>query len=222
MTRRQFLHRSIVCAVLLLGSRLALQAAIVISDAFNVADNVDIGASWDSGYGGDDPAKIVSNRVRGQNVNVETMETHSTAIANNQYAQFDIPTMSASGTQCATIMLRSTAPATQTQYQAQLCNYGTALYEVTAGAGTLIAGCNDATVWAAGQTGYAEVQGTTFIIKRDGVQVSTCTDAAHASGRVGISTFTDTNIADLEIDNFVAGDFTSSTLKNTLLMGCCQ
>lgn len=63
------------------------------TDDFNRANNTNLGALWDAGYGTDDPLTLQSNRVTATNVAPESMETYvpSPALANDHWAQVALP-----------------------------------------------------------------------------------------------------------------------------------
>lgn len=74
------------------------------------------------------------------------------------------------------------------------------IYSISGGSGSLIS--NAAGSFSNGDVAYLEIQGTTLIAKKNGVQVLTITDATHSAGAAGIHAY---SIGSL--DDWSAGDF---------------
>ena len=186
----------------------------VPGDNFNRANTLDLGTSWDAGY--TTPVRpnthlqIVGNRVRATTAMRDATETYTgVALANNQWAQVTLATANGTGAMAPRLLLRFSAPGLKSGYEFALGRGGlgftSRIERWNAGVSTPLA-VENATAWVAGDVLRAEAQGTTLRLYRNNVLVLSTTDATIASGRAGITIYAAT-IADVELDDFSAGNF---------------
>lgn len=186
---------------------------MAFSDDFNRADSTDLGANWDSGYGGEGALQIVSQRVRGQAAPpLGSIETTPVGVANDQYGQATIATLTGAPRIALEVLLRFGAPGTFSGYvfEAALTGDRSAIYRFDAGVDTLLI-AEGVTVWGPSDILRGEAEGSTLRLKRNGTTLLTTTDATYASGRTGLRIFYDTgaSLANGEFDDFSMGDLTS-------------
>lgn len=199
-------------------------------DAFTRADNTDLGASWDSGYTAKNNLQIVSNRIRGTALGTASVESTSTSITNDQRGEVTLASWVTSTFGVAVVSLRMTAPATQTAYTCTvLANAAdhTRITEITAGSEVTLANETTST-WSAGHILRCEVIGSTInlyqVIGGSANLLLTTTDGSLTSGRVGLATFVDSggSLANIELDDFVATDISSTGAARGLVLGVGQ
>ena len=186
----------------------------VPGDNFNRANALDLGASWDAGYtdqwGANTNLQIVGNRVRATTASRDATETYTgVALSNNQWAQVTVATVTGTGAMAPRLLLRFSAPGTKAGYEFALGRGGigftSRIGRWNAGVFTQLAAENS-TAWVAGDVLRAEADGTTLRLYRNNGLVLVTTDAVIASGRAGITIYAAT-IADVELDDFSAGNF---------------
>ena len=161
--------------------------AASISDDFNRADNLDLGANWDAGYSGLQDCQIVNQRVRAQaTADVCTETWNANSFIDNQWAEITLGNFSSTGLAEASTLLRSAAPSTQTFYRIVArrgdAGISTAIQKFVAGAFTLLA-TENAVAWGTGDVLYTDMSSSTITVKRNGTTILTTTDSAIASGR---------------------------------------
>lgn len=182
-----------------------------ISDEFTRADNTDLGASWDAGY--TTRMDLVSNKIRASaTVTLESDETYSTVLPAGQWAQFTLATWAAdANVKYAWLMLRASAPATMTWYQATIARndgaFRTQISKKVAGVETSIASEN-VTTWAATDLLRFRVEGTALRIDRNGSSLVTGSDGTiTGTGRAGLGVYIGAgSVGDVELDSFLAGN----------------
>ncbi len=187
----------------------------VPGDNFNRANASDLGVSWDAGYtdqfGANTNLQIVGNRVRATIASLDATETYTgVALANNQWAQLTLAAANGTGKMIPRLLLRFSAPGVKTGYEFALGRGGVGftsrIARWNAGVFTQLAAEN-ATTWVAGDVLHAEAEGTTLRLYRNNTLLLVVTDTTIASGRAGITIYAAT-IADVEVDDFSAGNLT--------------
>jgi len=185
---------------------------VKFSDDFNRANNTDLGANWDAGYGAHNPFQIVSNRIRAQAVAQESMESQNVTSA--QWVSVDVPTLTGAVITGVRIKVCLFAPPTETFYWMQATintpPTTTVISRVTAGAETVLAS-ETATTWASGNSmGFSIGSAGELNAYRNGstTPLLTANDSTYTPNRSGLGVYIDTggSIADVEFDNFQTGD----------------
>jgi hypothetical protein len=184
----------------------------LFSDDFSRADGA-LGANWADTYTGEDAPQIVSQVLNAfSSANRASASVTAISAPNNQWAQVTLAAMNnVGGVQMAQVLLRAAPAPTVTWYELQATigsgSFTSRIrYRTDASNATTIASEN-ATVWAASDVLYGEVQGTTIKLFRNGSQLLSVSDANLASGAVGLSINTPGGLIDCQVDNFLAGDF---------------
>lgn len=196
------------------------------TDNFNRADNTDLGSDWDGDYyatGATAPLQIVGNKVRaGVASTKESNETYNAvALPSDQWAQVTLSTWAADATErYAWVNLRAGAPQTPSYYQCQAARNEPSGYttlierENGLGVSTYLLQ-STAVTWAAGDTLSCEAIGvnpTVINVYRNGALIASVTDNASLTNlRTGAGIWT-VGLTTVEIDDFLAGDFTGVTL----------
>src|SRR5262245_16400824 len=185
-----------------------------VTDAFNRANNTDIGATWDSGYTSYTNAQIVGNRVRGTSTSVDSVEKNTTTLTPNQWASITIPTISSSGVIGVRVLLRVSSPSTFNGYELG------ALVGIPDGTTSWIARVDNgietalktssSVTWGPGDALLAKVEESTLTLYRTPSggaqsQILQITDPTYTTGGVGIMIYADT-LANAELDDFAAGN----------------
>ena len=187
--------------------------AAVPGDNFDRANALDLGISWDAGYtdqfGANTNLQIVGNRVRTTTASRDATETYTgVALSNNQWAQVTLATVTGPRAMAPRLLLRFSAPGVKSGYEFALgraVGFTSRIGRWNAGVFTQLAAENS-TAWAVGDVLRAEAEGTTLRLYRNNGLVLVTTDATVASGRAGITIYAAT-IADVELDDFSAGNF---------------
>lgn len=186
-----------------------------ILDEFTRADSTDLGANWDGNYSGFTNAQIVGNCLRVVATgDPETAESWNALTPTaNQWAQVRLKTFNTGtgGEIFGGVVLRAATPTTRTMYW--IAAYTNNIEQFTV-IRKRVAGVEDEItftpqVWAQGDIFRAEMSGTGFVVKRNGLVTQTgLSDASIASGRVGIYMYVSSGAAatDLELDDFRAGN----------------
>ena len=190
-------------------------SAASVSDEFTRANSLTLGANWDGSYGQPD-CQIVSNRVQTQAAGDQCLETWSAnTFTNDQWAQITIVDFSAADGVQTGILLRAATSPTNTWYRVSARHNladTTKIFKVVAGVSTSLAVDNTVT-WASGDILYVEVSGTNINVKRNGVLVVTVSDAALASGRIGLMMVEGATGGNTVIDSFSGGDLTGASTR---------
>ena len=196
------------------------------TDNFNRANTTDLGNAWDGDYyatGATAPLQIVNNKVRaGVASTKESNESYNAvALPSDQWAQVTLSTWAADATlRYAWVNLRAGAPQVPSYYQCQAARNDssgyTSIIERENGNGvSLYLGTSSAVTWAAGDLLSCEAIGlnpTTINMYRNGTLVMTVSDNASLTNlRTGAGIWT-ASLTAVEIDDFLAGDFTGVTL----------
>jgi hypothetical protein len=199
---------------------------LTIIDSFNRADSADLGASWDEGYdtfyGVHTNMTVLSNMLAVDTLNEGALETHNTAVANDQWAQVTFSSMTApdANLKVPGVILRANAPGNFTGYSCRLFHEtGSPRTEIQRWASmvaeTAIAS-ESASSWQTGDKMRCEAQGTTIRLYQIRGTTETlllsATDATYASGRVGVINYISpfATRSDIAIDDFMAGEFSVS------------
>ncbi len=195
----------------------ATTTAAAPGDNFNRANGTDLGPSWDPGYtdqfGANTNLQIVGNRVRTTTTTGDATETFTGVIpGSNQFAQFTLATATGTSVMAPRVLLRFSGPGAKSGYEFSIgrgVGFTSRISRWNGGVFTPLVQEN-ATPWAANDILRAEAEGTTLRLYRNNVLVLSTTDATFASGRAGITIYAAT-IADVELDDFSAGNLTAST-----------
>ncbi len=198
---------------------------ITVTDLFNRADGL-MGASWDDGYtsfyGTQNAMALVSNQLRVASVGADSMETHNTAVGNDQWAQITLSVLATpSGVvQAPGIVLRTNAPGNQTGYACRAFNHtGTPRARIERWDGLIahvpLTPDDDTVTWQSGDKMRCEIEGTTirlYQIRGDSeTLVLSKTDATYASGRFGIIHYVASSVpADVQVDDFLGGTISAT------------
>ena len=176
---------------------------LVASDNFNRADESPLsgGGNWATVTGFNN-FRIVSNQV------TQVTEPSDTAA---RYSGVTWPDDQWSQVTIADATLQNGGPAVRMNTSGTASSYVFVvvaseyrIYRISSGSATSIASA--AGTFANGDVLYLEIQGTTLIAKKNGVQVLTVTDATHSAGGAGIHGFSVS-----ALDDWSAGDFLSSS-----------
>lgn len=181
------------------------------TDNFNRANSGDLGASWDV-MTSETAWTISANTAVPSSLNSDATETYNAATwPNNQWAQDAVTENSVVSGIGPGIALRGSTSA-RTFYRCVISRAVSGSIELAKFvAGTYTQLGTRTVTWTNGAILYCEVQGTTLIIKLDGVQQgASFSDSAIASGRAGISFSGGTGVL-TSIDNWEGGDFAGAT-----------
>ena len=209
-------NRSPVSTIVNITTTSTFTSVLGTPDAFNRADNTDLGAAYDAGYTAQGPAQIVSNRVRPTTVNTRAYETFNTVTpGNDQWGQLTLSTLAGAQLADVCVPIRAANAATVTSYAGCAVKNGANTLEIreyTTGTPVVLAGNATYTPTTADKI-RVEAEGTTlrlYLIRgtQEILAVST-TDASIAGGKVGVSMFVATSgsLANVEADDLVVGDF---------------
>lgn len=197
-----------------------------ITDSFNRADSTELGASWDPGYttfyGANTNLVIVSNQLRVSATNADSIETHNTAIANDQWAQITFSSLvtADANIRAPGVLVRANAPGNLTGYACRVWIYNGSPHARIEEWNGLVSHVplvdESTTTWLTGDKLRCEAEGATLRLYQirgtTETLVLSTTDATYASGRVGLQHYIaaagTTN--DIQIDNFTAGEFSVS------------
>lgn len=144
----------------------------------------------------------------------------TTAVASfpdDQWAQLDsvTPNVSGNGGEGVGIALRCST-SQRTYYRLDVSSTFVNLQRFNNGTWTGVIASAGLT-WTNGDTLYAEIQGTSIIVKQNGTTRLTTTDATFASGRAGCFHSSDTSSSgSATVDTFSAGDFLVADLVPAL------
>ena len=196
-----------------------------ISDFFNRADSTELGASWDAGYtsffGATTNLAIVNNQLRVATLAADSLETNNTAVANDQWAQITFISLTAADANIKApgIMLRANAPGDLTGYGFRVWVYNgsphTRIERWDALVAHVVLADESATTWLTGDKLRGEAEGPTLRLYQvrgaTETLILSATDATYGSGRTGIIHFVQAGTtADIQIDDFTAGEFVAS------------
>lgn len=185
--------------------------SILATDNFNRADNLDVGANW-TVLTSTNAARIVSNAVRADVLGNDHIEYwNALSWPNNQYVSMTIVAIPSAANHGPGPMVRA-ATAAQTGYMlycGSSTTAGATLWKAVNTSWTAL-GTRDAD-FTAGDTVTLEVQGTTLVIKKNGVQVgASYTDSTISSGQAGFIITFPTAQGDSILDNWEGGDFAAA------------
>jgi len=208
---------AIILSLVLIGSA---WANVTFEDTFTRADNADIGADWDAGYGFA-ALNLVSNAVRPTTLGTDSIESNSTGLANDQYATATIKTLTGALNAAVAVWIRMTAPSTLTGYSCTAETNGsfTAIYKWTAGVPTGVAS-ESSTSWTSGDTMTFSANGDELICYHNGTQLlNGLGGGTSSSGRAGLQLYMHSSgsLANNEIETYEAGDL--AVQQNLTLMG---
>lgn len=202
-----------------------LRRRVLMSDTFNRADNVDLGANWDAGYTGDTNLQIVTNRVRGTSTTLDATETwNGPVMAGDQWAEMTIPTFAGAGTKAPRLMLCMKPPPTKSGYEfaALTVDTGTTTRVTRWTAGAYEAQGHSLITWVSGDVIRAEIRASALYIYRNNGSnpvlvvekgsFGAGTGAVYNEGRAGVLIYS-VVIADTEIDTWSAGDFVQDRME---------
>lgn len=187
--------------------------ATLITDTFDRANNADLGAAWDT-YSGANAFSITSNAARPTGTAIDNIETYNAVTPpNDQWAQIVLGTWAGgSNYRNAHAACRFAAPNTISGYtgSVETPNPAGKVYigEFVAGVFSVLA--SSAQTVASGDVIRLEVVGSNLTVFQNGVSRTTASDGTRTSGRVGIVSYPDIAITDVDIASFQAGDFLGS------------
>jgi len=181
--------------------------AEAVTDDFNRADGV-LGANWQGNYTGVGNGTIVSQKVRSAALG-QTVRTWATAVGLTQSAQVTLATFAPGLNGDGAVILRATAPPTDTFYYIGATNSGstTYIYRCEAGPCSLVHEDFSSFTWAQGDRLKATIDlGGNISIFRNGTLFTTYADPTPLTGTFsGIGMFTGNSVADVELDDFDNG-----------------
>ena len=183
--------------------------AVLATDTFTRADNLDLGTDWDVPTGGS-AFQLLNNAAAPRNPDTDAVESNNSATwPNDQYAQ-------CAATVSGTTSTAGPGPAVRiatgalTLYRcvvSHAASNNVELAKIVSGTYTQLALRTQA--WTDGDVLRLEVAGTTLKVFRNGTQMgANVTDSSIASGRAGIGFSSVTTSASL--DNWEGGDFTTA------------
>lgn len=179
----------------------------LISDDFNRADADPIGGSWNtlvSAWG----LKIVSNMVEGVVASQRSAARQTTSLPDDQWSQLTLVTYPKDGVANIGPTVRSKSDDTSNFY-AGLANSPNILqiYKYSASTGLTLLGTNAGITNSNGDVLRLEAHGSTLLLFQNGIQVLSVTDTEFSSGTAGINLSLSTNIGDVTVDDWSAGQF---------------
>jgi hypothetical protein len=192
--------------LLLLFLVLAVRAEAVTDD-FNRADGV-LGANWQGNYTGVGNGTIISQKVRSAALG-QTVRTWATPVGLVQSAQVTLATLAPGLNGDGAVILRATAPPTDTFYYIGATNSGstTYIYRCENGPCSLVHEDFSSFTWAQGDRLKATIDaGGNISIFRNGTLFTTYADPIPLTGTFsGIGMFTGNSVTDVELDDFDNG-----------------
>ena len=200
--------RALIAAFLLLLLAPALSWGGPFTDNFTRADNTDLGADWDvqitSGAG-----QIVGNRVRVTTLTQNMAESVNALVPGaNQFARITLATWTGASNGEGGVILRAASPTTETFYGFKAIKNAASTSEIfkrIGGVFTSLASSATET-WVAGDVLELQVNGSTLIGYRNGIQVLSASDTEILTGRIGLAAYEEGALTDVELDSFVGGD----------------
>lgn len=197
----------------------ANQPSSLATDSFNRADENPLsnGGVWSTTYTGTDAPQVVGNRVRpttaGGNSNVASL--NSPTFPNNQYAKMVIATAGGASAKYYSTLVRMSAPTTFNGYRCTAyintdTGYTSSIAKITAGTSADLV-TENATTWAVTDTVDCRAEGTTLSLFRNGVVLLTTSDSTYSTGRPGIRLYSQSGVANVEADDFDAGEFVAES-----------
>lgn len=186
--------------------------SVLASDNFNRANAGTLGANWTLMKGNSEQFKVLSNQAAVATVSSRDGSYYSaTAFPNNQYSQALVVTL---GNAYSGVAVRAiTSGATRNAYYAGVepNDFGgattTRIWKDVASVVTSLG--TGATAAAAGQTHYLEAQGTVLVMKVNGTNEISVTDASLTAGQPGIAAFHNSTAVGI-FDDWVGGDFAAT------------
>lgn len=202
--------------------------ATLITDTFDRSNNADLGASWD-GYSGSNPFAINSNAARPSAAAADNIETYNaTTPPDDQWAEITIGTWAANANyRNIHAACRFAAPNTISGYTgaAETPNPAGKVFigEFVAGSFSVLASSPQTIV--SGDVIRLEVIGSNLTLFQNGLSRATASDGTRTSGRVGIVSYPNSAITDVDIASFRAGDFSNfipKVINNLRNQGICS
>lgn len=182
-------------------------------------DPLSQGGIWTNSYTSNSNAAIVGNRVRAHALSADcTMSLNSVGTPGDQFVRVEIATFGAgvmeihaecrlsagpSWTGYLFVARKGAAPASEIIYM----NAGVPSSKAS----------ENVTAWAGGDSVSSEAIGSSLkLYRNDGAtELISASDSALASGRPGLDIYTETALANTELDNFSFGDFASAAVTGT-------
>jgi hypothetical protein len=181
--------------------------AEAVTDDFNRADGV-LGANWQGNYTGVGNGTIISQKVRSAALG-QTVRTWATPVGLVQSAQVTLATLAPGLNGDGAVILRATAPPTDTFYYIGATNSGstTYIYRCENGPCSLVHEDFSSFTWAQGDRLKATIDaGGNISIFRNGTLFTTYADPIPLTGTFsGIGMFTGNSVTDVELDDFDNG-----------------
>lgn len=176
--------------------------------SFTRADANPLPAPWAANTA-ESAMQIVTNAAVPTNVNADASELYTGVVwPNDQWSEITFSvTDNATNDTGAGAVVRC-APAAITWYRASGNLSGYTMYVALAGVYTLVTS-GVGTTFTTGDALRLEIQGTTWRLKKNGVQFATGTDTTVASGSAGVSYSGSDNITG--IGSWQGGDFSSGS-----------
>lgn len=176
------------------------------SDNFNRADNLDLGANWDSILSS---AQIVGNEVRVTTAGSAASEVYNAfSPTNDQECRVTIVTNTGTNAFIGATVRSADTPTNTHYHGISEANAAetSRIRKIVAGVVTQLA-TENATTWVAGDVVTIGVVGTALTLYRNGTSVLTATDGDIASGKGGLYMFNDSaDLATVELDTWEVTD----------------
>lgn len=187
--------------------------SVLATDGF-AGTGADLGANW-TPVTGHSSWQRVSDAAAPSSLSSDCTERYSgISWPNDQYAQAKITAISGgdANDKGVGIALRCASGA-NTMYRfvgnANGAGNDSRVAKYVGGTYTSLSAFSVSPDWAVNDIIYAEIQGTTWIVKKNGTQVATGTDSAIASGDAGVDY--SSTITDADLDDWEGGDFAAAT-----------
>ena len=194
---------SIIFSLLLIAA--PAWAVVLVTEPFTGSDANPIGGNWTTVTASHDLQRV-GNRVRNSGTAGPAAAYHNAITPpDDQWAQITLTTMVSGMAPCIVTRVSTTAE----DYYA-VCPQGGFLdiHKRIAGVKTDLSANFE--TFAAGNTLMVESQGTDLRAFINGANVENNSDGSLTSGRFGILIFASASTADIEGDDFIGGDFTST------------
>ncbi len=182
---------------------------ILATDSFDRADAADLGANWAQQNGLSDHWKIVSNAAKPETFAADAMSTYTAgSFPADQYSKGIIGVISGNADQSGGGVAVRCSTSAKTWYWLVVNDGGSnnvTIAKTVATSYTLLA--QGTSGYVAGDEIELDVQGTSLIALRNGVQVLTAIDASIATGQPDVAY--SSSITDFSLLNWEGGDFLS-------------
>lgn len=186
------------------------------SDSFAQGDENPLSSNgvWSGGYTGFGNLQVIGHRIRSAGLNSDERMTYNAASFADQFAQVTIKTWntSAADTIATHLLLRWTPEATATGYECVVVRSGGVdaihVYKITAGTEVEL-GTGQSITIAANDVLKCTMVGSLISVFQNDILRYTTSDPTTNSGRVGMGGFVGPtgSLADVEVGNFIGGDF---------------